>query len=68
MEFWSGMAALVFFLVGVITGLLPCTLYLLVERFCDRETGSQSATEPNKAELVRTVRDAVAIELREWRA
>lgn len=72
-SFWLALAYWLFFLLGAITALLPLMVYLSVEWISARETAREAPTEPKETqatnmELIRTVRDAVAIELREWRA
>lgn len=66
--FWYSLANWLFFMLGVLTASIPFVVYLLVSSEYSRETEPDAPTEPTNKELIRTVRDAVAMELREWRA
>lgn len=59
---WSALALVLVALLGVIIGMVVC---ILIFWLCGRETGLESRTDTTQ--LIRTVRDAVAMELREWR-
>lgn len=60
---WSALALVLVALLGVIIGMVVC---ILIFWLCGRETARESVTDATQ--LIRTVRDAVAMELREWRA
>lgn len=63
--FWVGVSAVLIYLSGAITVLAVWLITLLVS---GREKGLESPEAKTETELIRTVRDAVAIELREHRA
>lgn len=62
--FWVGVSAVLIYLSGRDYGAGGVVLTTLL--VSGREKGLESPEAKTETELIRTVRDAVAIELREW--